>query len=66
MFSLYEYTHMTAARGFLIWGILITVVSGGIYGLSFYYPDRPSAPKEYDSGLETELGGSGAVRVSRN
>ena len=63
MFSLYEYTHMTPARGFLIWGVLISVVLSGVYGLSFYYPDRPSAPKEYESGLDKELGGPGAVRV---
>lgn len=28
------------------------------------YPDRVSAPKEYEDGLERELGGPNAVRVS--
>jgi NADH dehydrogenase (ubiquinone) 1 beta subcomplex subunit 8 len=66
MFSLYEYTHMTPARGALIWGILASVVLGGVYTASIYYPDRPSAPKEYDGGLDTELGGPGSVRVSKH
>ena len=64
MFSLWEYTHMTPARGALIWGILASIVLGGVYTASFYYPDRPSAPVEYEAGLNKELGGPGSVRVS--
>lgn len=38
-------------------GTLYTVVS-------FVYPDRPSVPREFPGGLEEELGGKYAVRVS--
>ena len=27
------------------------------------YPDTPAFPKEYEGGLDSELGGMGAVRV---
>jgi NADH dehydrogenase (ubiquinone) 1 beta subcomplex subunit 8 len=56
---------MTPARGALIWGILASVVLGGVYTASLYYPDRPSAPKEYEDGLDMELGGPGSVRASK-
>lgn len=36
-------------------------VSGVIY---LNYPDRPAYPREYEGGLERELGGPGAMRVS--
>lgn len=37
----------------------------GLSGLVYLnYPDRPSYPREFDGGLERELGGPGAVRVS--
>ena len=28
------------------------------------YPDKPSAPREFEEGLERELGGPGALRAS--
>ena len=63
IFSLEEYTHMTPARGFLLWGgFIATVLALGVV-VRAYYPDRPSAPKEYAEGLEAELGGKGALRV---
>lgn len=64
IFSLEEYTHMTPARGFLLWGGFIATVLGLSYTVSLYYPDRPSAPKEYAGGLDAELGGKGSLRVS--
>jgi len=63
IFSLEEYTFMTPARGFLLWGGFIATVLGFSYAVSLTYPDRPSAPKEYEDGLEAELGGKGAVRT---
>jgi NADH dehydrogenase (ubiquinone) 1 beta subcomplex subunit 8 len=63
IFSLEEYTHMTPARGFLLWGGFISVVLGLSALVHTYYPDRPSTPKEYADGLEPELGGKGSVRV---
>ena len=63
MFSLEEYTVMKPARGFLLWGGVIGVVLSLSYVVSFYYPDRPSAPREYIDGLDVELGGKGSLRV---
>ena len=63
IFALEEYTHMTPARGFLLWGGFISAVLGLSFLVHTYYPDRPSAPKEYPDGLEPELGGKGSLRV---
>jgi NADH dehydrogenase (ubiquinone) 1 beta subcomplex subunit 8 len=63
IFALEEYTHMTPARGFLLWGGFISVVLGLSLLVQANYPDRPSAPKEYPDGLEAELGGKGSLRV---
>ena len=55
---------MTPARGALLWAGFISCVLGLSYAVYTVYPDRPSAPKEYPDGLEVELGGPGALRVS--
>ena len=47
-----------------MWGGFISCVLAVYYGVYATLPDRPSAPKEYVDGLEAELGGPGAVRVS--
>ena len=65
VFSLYEYTHMSPARGLVLWGCFIAAVLGLSLAVKQYYPDRPSAPKEYPDGLEAELGGPHALRVSK-
>jgi hypothetical protein len=37
----------------------------GVSGLVYLnYPDRVAYPREFENGLERELGGPGAVRVS--
>lgn len=56
---------MTGSMGMAMWGLFLSCV--GVLGGAVYltYPDRPSAPKEYPEGLEAELGGSGALRVSK-
>ncbi len=37
----------------------------GLCGIvSMTYPDKPSAPREFEGGLEKELGGPNALRVS--
>lgn len=37
----------------------------GVSGLVYLkYPDQPTYPREFENGLERELGGPGAVRVS--
>ena len=65
VFSPYEYTHFTARKGFFLMGCFITTVLGLCGVVSVYYPDRPSAPRTFDGGLDRELGGKGALLVSR-
>ena len=64
MFSPYEYTHFTTGRSFLLMGCFITTVFGLCGAVYLTYPDKPSAPRTFPDGLETELGGPGAERVS--
>jgi len=64
VFALEEYTHMSPGRAALLWAGFISAVLGLSYVVKQTYPDRPSAPKEYPDGLETELGGPHALRVS--
>lgn len=40
--------------------IAVFGLSGVVYQ---FYPDQPAVPKQYEDGLETELGGPGALRV---
>lgn len=63
MFSPHEYTWTTTGPALLMIGAFIAVflgVSGVVY---LNYPDRPAYPREFEGGLERELGGPGAVRV---
>lgn len=63
IFSPEEYTHVKPATGFFQLGVFIAATLGLCTVVGALYPDRPSAPREYEGGLEAELGGSGAVRV---
>lgn len=45
-------------------GTFIASVLGLCGVVSLYYPDKISVPKTYEDGLEAELGGPAAVRVS--
>lgn len=63
VFSLEEYTHMSSARGALLWAGFLGCVGALSYAVYLTYPDRPSAPKTYDGGLDRELGGPGSLRV---
>ena len=64
VFSLHDYEHMTSAQGAAMWALFIAGLFGVYTAVSYTYPGKPSAPKEYESGLFEELGGAGAVRVS--
>ncbi|KAH8602779.1 hypothetical protein B0O99DRAFT_604282 [Bisporella sp. PMI_857] len=63
MFSPEEYTWIKPGKGALQVGafILATLALCGVVAIT--YPDRPSAPREFESGLERELGGPLATRV---
>ena len=45
-------------------GTFVAAVFGLVGVVSIVYPDRISVPKTYEGGLEAELGGPAAVRVS--
>ena len=64
IFSLEEYTVMSGKMGMAMWGLFLSCLGGLSFAVYSTYPDRPSAPKEYPGGLEEELGGPGALRVS--
>ena len=66
MFSPDEYTHYTPAKGFFLLGCFVTTFAGLCGVVSLYYPDKPSAPRTFPGGLETELGGPNALPVSRS
>jgi NADH dehydrogenase (ubiquinone) 1 beta subcomplex subunit 8 len=62
--SLHDYDHFTPGWGAVLMGGFIVSVLGLCGVVSLYYPDKISVPKTYEGGLEAELGGPRAVRVS--
>lgn len=64
IFSPWEYTWTTTGPGLIMVGSFITVFLGVTGIVYLNYPDMPSYPREFEGGLERELGGPGAVRVS--
>ena len=64
MLSLEEYRHFTPGKAFFLMGCFITTFLGFVGIVSVYYPDRPSVARTFPDGLETELGGPGALPVS--
>ncbi|KAF7561416.1 hypothetical protein G7046_g2725 [Stylonectria norvegica] len=63
IFSPWEYTWTTTGPGLIMVGTFVAVfmtVTGLVY---LNYPDRPAYPREFEGGLERELGGIGARRA---
>ena len=55
---------MSPLRGAVCWvAFFIGPIVGLYYTVKAFMPDKPSYPKEYEGGLEAEMGGPGAVRV---
>lgn len=63
MFTPHQYTWVSPGKGLVQIGMFVATFLGLCYVVNSTYPDRPSYPREFDGGLERELGGSGAVRV---
>lgn len=64
MFSPYEYTWTTTGPGLVMIGTFVATflaVVGSVYAT---YPEKPAFPREFEDGLQRELGGANAVRVS--
>lgn len=64
VFSLEEYNIMTGKMGMAMWAFFLGCVGTLSFAVYSTYPDRPSAPRTFEGGLEEELGGPGALRVS--
>jgi len=60
-FSIEEHTHFTPGKGFFLLGCFVATFMGVVGTVAYFYPDRPSAPRTFVDGLETELGGPNAV-----
>ncbi|KAH7017044.1 hypothetical protein EDB80DRAFT_634858 [Ilyonectria destructans] len=63
IFSPWDYTWTTTGPGLIMVGSFIAVflsVTGVVY---LNYPDMVAYPREYENGLQRELGGPGAVRA---
>lgn len=65
IFSTYEYTWITPGKGLFQIGVFVAVFLSVCYAVKLTYPDRVSYPREFEGGLERELGGRGAVRASQ-
>lgn len=63
IFSAYEYTWTTVGKGAMMFATAAAVLLTGVGVVSLTYPDLKSYPREFEGGLERELGGSGALRV---
>lgn len=63
MFTPYEYTWISPAKGAAQIGAFILTVFGLCWAVGQVYPDKQSFPREFEGGLERELGGPGAMRV---
>jgi len=64
MFTPYEYTWVKPGKGLAQIGAFIAVFLGVCYSVKLAYPDMAAYPREFEGGLERELGGAGAIRVS--
>ncbi|KAH9902342.1 hypothetical protein F4778DRAFT_737278 [Xylariomycetidae sp. FL2044] len=63
MFSPYEYTWISSGKGLFQIGIFVATTVGLCWVVGRLYPDKPSYPREFEGGLERELGGAGALRA---
>ncbi|KAI9642217.1 hypothetical protein NHQ30_009019 [Ciborinia camelliae] len=63
MFSPEEYTHQKPGTAALQLGVFVLSVFGLCAVVGMMYPDKQSVPREFEGGLERELGGPTAVRA---
>ncbi|KAK6603139.1 NADH:ubiquinone oxidoreductase 20.1kD subunit [Botrytis cinerea] len=63
IFSPEEYTHQKVGTAGFQFGLFILSVLGLCTVVGMMYPDKQSAPREFEGGLERELGGPTAVRA---
>lgn len=61
-----EEKHFTVAKTIFLWLCLGTTLATAGTLLYSVRPERPAVRRGFEGGLERELGGPGAVRVSGN
>ena len=64
MFTPYEYTWVGTGKGLLQIGTFVVAFLSVCLAVRATYPDMVAYPREFEGGLEKELGGRGALRVS--
>ncbi|KAK2873351.1 hypothetical protein FQN49_002425 [Arthroderma sp. PD_2] len=64
-FSTEEYNHFKAPKAFFLLGCSVATVFAFSGVVSLFYPDKPSAPRTFPDGLETELGGPNALAARK-
>lgn len=64
IFTPHVYTWVSPGRGLVQIAAFIATFLSVCYAVKATYPDRPSFPREFEDGLQRELGGAGATRVS--
>merc|ERR1712224_474147 len=65
MFSPYDYTWTTPGPGLIMMGTFVATFLGVCGVVYMNYPDKVAYPREFEAGLERELGGPGAVRARK-
>ena len=63
MLTPYEYTWTSTGKGLFQLGCFVVTVFGVSGAVYYTYPDLVSYPREFEGGLQRELGGPGATRV---
>ncbi|PHH93067.1 hypothetical protein CDD83_1352 [Cordyceps sp. RAO-2017] len=63
MFSPHEYTWTTTGPALIMFGTFVATFLGVCGVVYLCYPDKPAYPREFEGGLERELGGPGARRA---
>lgn len=66
MFTTHVYTWVSPKKGLAQIAAFIATFLSVCYAVKMTYPDRVSFPREFEGGLERELGGSGAPRVGNH
>ena len=65
IFSTEPYTHFQPGHGAVLLGAFVASVFVLMGVVRQFYPDKPGVPRTFPGGLDRELGGPGAVPVSR-
>ncbi|SPN96606.1 uncharacterized protein DNG_00127 [Cephalotrichum gorgonifer] len=65
MMSPYEYTWASTRKAAVLFTCFAATLLSGIGLVYLVYPDQKSYPREFEDGLERELGGAGAWRARK-